>query len=269
MQYTETITGRRQRLKMVSRGALQGHVFRSFAACMIPGLITWVLRLLPSDLFVVRFLVTDGYAIGFSVFMLAVSSIASTFVTGPLNVGVAGYFMRLLTHTEKPPSPLSVCDCFGPGYWRLMLGMFLQRAAAWVAAALPLPLLLLPDMITPLTIEGIDLFVLSSPAWVVVFIASVFYIYVNTALSMTPYLLFDQPSASARDTLRQSIQLTRGRVFELFVMQLSFFLWLWMVAISFLIGAFYVYPYIEGTMAAYYLTFTRSAATAEDALREA
>lgn len=269
MQSYQAITERRQRLKSHAKMGMQSHVWPAFVACIIPGLLTWALRLLPSDVYVVRVLIVDGYVVGFSVFMAAISAVASIFATGPLQVGVAGYFGKLLTCADPMPSPLSVCDCFGPNYIRYMLGMVAKHAVAWLAAAIPLVLLLQPGVLTLVTIEGMDVFLPSTMAWVIVTVSFLLYIYVDTALLMVPYILSDHSSANAKEALTQSIALTRGRILELIIMQLSFMLWMWLVVISFLLGALYVYPYIEATMAAYYLEFTASKTIPEDDLREA
>lgn len=264
MQSYQAITDRRQKLKSLAKMGLQGHVWYAFAACLLPGLLTWLLRLLPSDLFLLHVLIADGYIIGISVFMTVISAVASIFATGPLQVGVAGYFVKLLTHTDPMPSPLSVCDCFGPTYIRCMLGMAIKHAVALLAAAIPLLLLLTPGAISIVTIENIDVMIPSTIAYITMSVSFLLYAYMDTIFSMVPYILSDHPFITMRQALQQSIALTRGHVLELIIMQVSFLLWMGLVAISFLLGALYVYPYIEATMAAYYLEFTNRKPLLED-----
>lgn len=73
------------------------------------------------------------------------------------------------------------------------------------------------------------------------------------AYSMTPYILMDQPEVGAKDALKVSMAMTEGHKGELFVMNLSFIGWLVLTACTAgLLGIFYVTPYINVTMAAYY-----------------
>lgn len=229
----------------------------SFGACLIPLLITWGLRFLPSDLYMVRLLLFDEYIFSVSLFMAAVSFVVSIFVTGPLNAGLAGYFIKSLSDAENPPSALSVCDCFGPGYFRLSMGMLAYRAVGFLVVALPLSLLLLPGMLTVEVFEGISVYRAAMVAWPIVLFALLLYLFVDTSLSLVPYLLVSHPALNVFDTLAESFRLTRGHVIELLIMQLSFLFWLWVVALTLFVGMFYVYPYIEATHAAYYLELSR------------
>jgi|GEM_PF-1999070 len=242
---------RRQRLKALAKEKLQSRLWPSCFACLLPVLISWGLLLFPSDLFVINLLVFDEMRFGFSLFSRAVSVVAFIFATGPLNAGVSGYFTRLML--GKKESALTVCNCFGPGYVRIMLSMLLYKAVVLCFAAIPLVLLLLPGMITPVTIGEIEMLRVGTGVWPVALLAMGAYFYVDTSLSMVPYLLQNDPKPSARETLVISYQMTRGHVVELIMMQLSFLLWLMVVALSIFIGMIYVYPYIEATYAAYYL----------------
>jgi hypothetical protein len=253
MQYSESYAGRRQRLKSFARMGLRGRILSSFAACLIPGLITWGLRLFPSDLLVVHLLVFDQIVISISLLMVLVSAAASFLVAGPLDAGLAGYFTRLLTDRKNPPSALSVCDCFGAGYPRLVFGMFAYRAVVFLAVAVPLSLLLLPGMLTREAVEGMEVFRVATAVWPIALVAFALFAYLETALSMVPYLLINDASLSAQDVLFESVRLTRGHVVELLIMQFSFLLWLSLAAVSLFIGMLYVYPYMQATYAAYYL----------------
>ena len=244
---------RRRRLKAFAKVGLRGRILASFGACLIPGLVTWGLRLFPSDLYAVNLFLFDEIVIGVSLFMMVISFVASVFITGPLDAGLSGYFIRLLANEKNPPSALSVCDCFGAGYVRLSAGMLAYKATAFFAAAVPLVLLLLPGMFAREIIEGIEVYRVASTVWPVALLSVALYIYVETSLSMVPYILINDPKPSVRETLFESYRMTRGHVLELLIMQFSFLLWLSIVALSFFIGMLYVYPYIEATCAAYYL----------------
>lgn len=73
------------------------------------------------------------------------------------------------------------------------------------------------------------------------------------AYSMTPYILMDQPEIGAKDALKVSMAMTDGHKGELFVLSLSFIGWLILTVLTCgILGLFYVIPYMNVTMAAYY-----------------
>jgi uncharacterized membrane protein len=70
---------------------------------------------------------------------------------------------------------------------------------------------------------------------------------------MTPYILMDQPEIDAKEALKVSMEMTKGHKGEIFVMYLSFIGWAIVSAITLNIaGIFYVYPYMQLTLAGYY-----------------
>lgn len=71
--------------------------------------------------------------------------------------------------------------------------------------------------------------------------------------SMTPYILMDQPEVGAKDALKVSMAMTEGHKGEIFVMELSFIGWALLTFLTCgVLGLFYVIPYMNTTMAAYY-----------------
>ena len=72
------------------------------------------------------------------------------------------------------------------------------------------------------------------------------------------YLLLEHPEMGIMDCIRESKRLMRGRKGELFVLDLSFFGWMLLVAIPYLglAVSVYVTPYTETTYAGYYLAVT-------------
>ena len=70
--------------------------------------------------------------------------------------------------------------------------------------------------------------------------------------SMAPLILADNPNLTAREALAESKRIMEGHKFDLFVLQLSFFWWYLLGAITFGIAYVYVVPYFEATMANFY-----------------
>lgn len=70
--------------------------------------------------------------------------------------------------------------------------------------------------------------------------------------SMASFILADNPELTAREALSESIRIMDGHKFDLFVLQLSFFWWYLLGAITFGIAYVYVVPYFEATMTNFY-----------------
>ena len=73
------------------------------------------------------------------------------------------------------------------------------------------------------------------------------------AYSMTPYILADQPEVSATDALKESMRLTDGHKWEIFVFDLSFLGWEILGVITLgLVWVFYAGPYYNVAKAGIY-----------------
>ncbi|MCL1965199.1 MAG: DUF975 family protein [Firmicutes bacterium] len=246
----------RRRIKLYIRGRLAGRTLVSFCAWVIPQILPWIMRFIQADFDDVHLGFGDT-VIGLSLLMLLLSFVTTTFVTDPMAVRVAAFFIKLSGDPENLPSPLSVCDCFGPGYAKLVRAMLLRRLRifAWALALLCVGALI-PGSFEIVEVAGIADKVLHMSNVFAAFalVALGLYTYCDLSYMMVPYVLADDPALSAGEALRRGRCLTRGRIMELFVLQLSFFGWFMVMPL--LIGL-YVYPYREGTMAAYYLAFVK------------
>lgn len=72
------------------------------------------------------------------------------------------------------------------------------------------------------------------------------------AYSMAYYILADHPELTAREALAKSKEMMNGHKMELFVLQLSFIGWYFLVGLTFGLAAIYVAPYISATTANFY-----------------
>lgn len=68
------------------------------------------------------------------------------------------------------------------------------------------------------------------------------------------YILAENPDKSIRECVNESKVLMSGRLWEYFVLQLSFILWLLLTAVTYGIASLYVTPYMSITNAGYYLS---------------
>lgn len=68
------------------------------------------------------------------------------------------------------------------------------------------------------------------------------------------YVLAENPDMSIRECVNESKRLMKGRLWEYFVLSLSFILWILLICVTCGIAALYVSPYMSVTMAGYYLS---------------
>lgn len=66
--------------------------------------------------------------------------------------------------------------------------------------------------------------------------------------SMSMYILAENKGKSAKECIRESMEMTDGHKMELFVLGLSFIGWGFLVAITFGIAAIWVTPYMQATL---------------------
>ncbi|MDL2323995.1 DUF975 family protein [Ruminococcaceae bacterium OttesenSCG-928-A16] len=71
--------------------------------------------------------------------------------------------------------------------------------------------------------------------------------------AMAPYLMAQNPNLTAMEAIEQSKQMMNGNKGRLFCLDLSFFGWILLAALTCGIGLLFVYPYIESARAAFYL----------------
>lgn len=72
------------------------------------------------------------------------------------------------------------------------------------------------------------------------------------AYSMSYYVLADNPELTAREALSKSKEIMNGHKMDLFVLQLSFIGWYFLIGITFGLAGIYVIPYINATTANFY-----------------
>ena len=70
--------------------------------------------------------------------------------------------------------------------------------------------------------------------------------------TMTPYVLKDNPELSNNAAIDRSMAIMEGKKWKLFVLYLSFIGWFFLGIISFGIGFFWISPYLQLTVIAFY-----------------
>lgn len=70
--------------------------------------------------------------------------------------------------------------------------------------------------------------------------------------AMTPWILADHPEMGAREAIRESGRIMRGNKWRLFCLQMSFFGWALLSAVTLGIGTLWLTPYMQSAYAAFY-----------------
>lgn len=139
----------------------------------------------------------------------------SFLLAGPLQLGIAIYFLNILN--DRPASIENLIEGFKP-----LLKVILIFIIISIATAIGIVLLIIPGIIIAL------------------------------GLSMTYYILVENPELSIEESLKESWRLTNGYKMELFVLHLRFIPWYLLGLLCFGIGIFVVMPWHQLTLANYY-----------------
>lgn len=86
--------------------------------------------------------------------------------------------------------------------------------------------------------------------------------------SMSYYVLADNPEMTAREALRESKEIMKGHKWELFVLELSFILWMILGLFTLGIAYIYVIPYMSATVANFYQKIKRQPQVVEAPVEE-
>lgn len=82
--------------------------------------------------------------------------------------------------------------------------------------------------------------------------------------SQVYYIMCDHPEYTGREAIDASREMMRGHKGELFVLQLSFFGWFLLSALTFGLLMFYVMPYYQSTLTEYYRYLKESRSESQD-----
>ena len=72
------------------------------------------------------------------------------------------------------------------------------------------------------------------------------------AYSLTPFIVKDNPELSPNEAINLSMKMMKGHKFDLFYLYLSFIGWILLAMLTLGVGLFWVIPYLETTLAAFY-----------------
>ena len=155
-------------------------------------------------------------AFGFVLIAMVVGVLFSVFVSNPVTVGKCRYFMESRVGNAPFSSLFSAFG--GPAYRNVVKVMFMKNLFIFLWSLL-------------FVIPGI---------------------YKAYQYRMVDYLMAENPYMTYQRALELSRQMTDGEKFNIFILELSFFGWLFLGALACGLGVFFVNPYIEATFAELY-----------------
>ena len=155
-------------------------------------------------------------AFGFVLIAMVVGVLFSVFVSNPVTVGKCRYFMESRVGNAPFSSLFSAFG--GPAYRNVVKVMFMKNLFIFLWSLL-------------FVIPGI---------------------YKAYQYRMVDYLMAENPYMTYQRALELSRQMTDGEKFNIFILELSVFGWLFLGALACGIGVFFVNPYIEATFAELY-----------------
>ena len=153
----------------------------------------------------------------FSVFISLILAIVMTLLAATIQFGYYVYCLKVFKHEET-----GVGELFG--YFSLFLKVF--GLSLWIA-----------------------LFV-----WLWSLLCFIPGIIAGLRYSQAFFILAENPEKGIRECVNESKQLMSGRLWEFFVLQLSFIPWMLLAGITCGIASLYVTPYMTITYAGYYLS---------------
>ena len=157
-----------------------------------------------------------GVLVGLPSELNTYGELLSFLLAGPLQLGMCIYFLNIVK--QQTPSIENLLEGFKP-----LAKVLLAYLIITIGTVLGLLLLIIPGIILAL------------------------------GLSMTFYLLAENPEFSVEEALKKSWELTEGYKGELFFLHLRFIPWYFLGLLFFVVGVFLVMPWHQLTLAHYYV----------------
>jgi len=154
-------------------------------------------------------------AVGVPTELNAYGEFLSYLLAGPLQLGMSVYFLNILN--ERPASIENLLEGFKP-----LLKVLLVYLVISIGTFLGIILLIIPGII------------------------------VSLGLSMSFYILFENPNLTIEEVLKESWNLTNGYKMELFFLHIRFIPWYLLGLLCFFVGIFVVMPWHQLTITMYY-----------------
>lgn len=259
-------------LKRIARRSLSGHYGTMIGICLLLGvftmLISYLFTFIGNQLFLMCAVTfeTDSEVLryGLSLVLNFIGSLLSCLFT----VGSAQAFIQLLY--GQPVQLTMLFHGFKNHPDRIILSniplilitlvlsipstiysqMYLNYMNEYIEA--------LGNLNTTITPDSLPLMSPTLLVWALVAMASsIILLFVVLPFAMMDYLLVEMEDASPKDVIRTSFAMMKGRNLRYLGLTLSFFGWLILGVVTCGIGLLWVMPYMEATIAAFYLDTKR------------
>ena len=233
-------------LKAQARGQLLGHYGTVIWAMML----AQILQLLVTD--VVTSLIDTSSTLG-TVFYYAVT-ILTAILLGLFNVGQAYLFLKLACGQM-----ISISDIFYGFRKQVDKSLIVLTVITVLTNLCTAPYtyflnkLMTVNISSSLSIQYDWHFEYFLPFCIACTVGSIALIIVNLLFSQVFYLLLDFPDYSAKDLMLYAIRLMKGNMGRLFYIEVSFIPLFLLGILSFGIGLLWITPYVNATMANFFL----------------
>lgn len=242
----------RSEIKLGARAAVWQRPLGPVLAVLLarlPGIVLGV-----SAYSIVRYLIAGRMDLhGFFVGLLALC--VSLFVTLPLNVSLAGYFIALVSGSpQRVPALLAIFSDMAQYRHAYFTGLnVFARQAVWCGLAfLPCALshvLRAAHAVPPPALNALWL------AGAVLFLSTIVLCALRYAFAA--HFAWEYTYLTASEAVDMSVAATRGRMSELLLLLASFLPWLLLCVATAGLASLWVMPYLDATLAAYYLILKR------------
>ena len=190
-----------------------------------------------------------------SFFIGAFALVISLFITLPMNVSLAGYFIALVSgRPQRLPSMLAIFSDKAQYRHAYFTGLnVFVRLTIWSGLALT------PCLLSNLlrATGGLSDFWLNTMWYAGVALFLFAFCFCAMRYAFAPFFAWEYTYLTAQEAVDMSVTATRGRIPELFVLVLSFLPWYLLCLATAGVAYLFVSPYINAVFAAYYLIFKR------------
>ena len=238
----------KQSAKEQLRGKWGNMALKSFLVSIIPSGILWAAMLVFGTCFAVN-TILPGAQFGFGSFDL--------YATGINGLAAVGIVLLIIAYLCVLIVKLALDFGFNDACIKLRSGE-VTGAGAIFGRFNMLPRILMYTLLVVLiclpyiAVELLSSFFPGTVVNILSFFMMLAYIYIALRLSMSVYILLENPYTTAWTSLKQSWYIMRGHCWRFFVLNLSFLGWILLACLSLGIGMFWLLPYMSMTSVYFY-----------------
>lgn len=158
------------------------------------------------------------------------------FIMVPLKFGATKYYYNSITDQEAKSDLLAGLQ---KNYVKVLIANILTSPFAIVGLVVP--------TYTIMILCGLSIMFPFHPTTFTLVLLVLVLFLIETMFCFLNIVIIDNPDLSLKETILKSLSLTKGRLFKLIILKLSFMLWHILSLASFGLANIYVYPYVQYT----------------------